>query len=397
MSTYISTGAEDADRTQHRWAAVLSVALMAAAFCSTEFMPVGLLRYIASGLSVSEGVAGLTVTAPGLLAAVAAPLVTVFVRQHDRRLVLWALGALLVVSNLIAALAVTFPMLLLARVLFGVGLGGFWAIGAGLGERLVRAASVPRATAVIFAGVSVGMLVGGAAGALIGELLGWRWAFGFTAALAAISLAAQFALLPSLKVERRVRASDLWGILATSNGRVGLLAMMLILIAQFAAYTYITPFLSQQAHFGGKVISVLLFGYTLVGMLGNFIGGAFAGRNLKSTLSSAMVCIGVPLLLLPLRSFHPAEVLVLLALWGLAYGALPVVLQMWMAKASPNATEGSMALFVANFQISIALGAYMGGWLVDTNGVVVAMLFASGLSVVGLAVARLGGAIPTTH
>jgi len=121
-------------------------------------MPVDLLRYISDGLRVSEGTAGMMVTVPGILAAIAAPVLTVAVGRHDRRLVLWALQA---ASSLIAMLAPNFPVLMLGRVLFGTGPGGFWAIGAGV--RLVPEKYVAKATSMIFAGVSTGMLVGGRA------------------------------------------------------------------------------------------------------------------------------------------------------------------------------------------------------------------------------------------
>ena len=374
-----------ANPRQH-WAAVLSLALTAAIFCTTEFMPVGLLRFIADGLSISEGSAGLTVTAPGLLAAIAAPALTVLVRKQDRRLVLWGLGVLLVASNLIAALSTSFAMLLVGRVLFGVGLGGFWAIGAGMGERLVRSEAAPKATAIIFAGVSIGMLVGGAAGALIGELWNWRAAFGLSAVLAAVALVVQLLTLPSMTVTRQVGIADIVGILKAPQARTGLLAMMLALLGQFASYTYITPFLAQQAHFDGKAISGILFGYTLIGIVGNFIGGAYAGRNVKAALATTILLIAVPLLLLPWRGAHAFDVLVLLAIWGAAYGAMPVVLQVSMARASAGTLEGGMALFVANFQISIALGALLGGSLVDRVGLGGAMLGAAGLSIAAVAV-----------
>ncbi|MGF6727587.1 putative MFS family arabinose efflux permease [Paraburkholderia sp. GAS41] len=176
----------DPPRTRY-WLAVLSVALSATVFCTTEFLPVGLLRYISQGLRVSEGTAGLMITAPGLLAAIAAPLLTVAVGRFDRRRVLLGLGLLLVISNLTAMLAPNFATLVVARALFGVGIGGFWAISVDLGGRFVEEEHVGRATSLIFAGVSLGMLIGGPAGALIGELAGWRTAF---AAALALSVAA---------------------------------------------------------------------------------------------------------------------------------------------------------------------------------------------------------------
>ncbi|MGF6291657.1 MFS transporter [Paraburkholderia youngii] len=376
------------------WLAVVSVALSATVFCTTEFLPVGLLRYISQGLGVSEGTAGIMVTAPGLLAAIAAPFLTVAVGRFDRRRVLLGLGLLLVISNLTAMLAPNFTILVAARALFGFGIGGFWAISVGLGARLVPEKHVGRATSLIFAGVSLGMLIGGPAGALIGDLAGWRTAFGAALALSVAALLAQWVSLPSLHVEHRVSTRDLLGIFGTRPARIGLIAMTLALCGQFATYTYITPFLATVSGFGGKVISLLLLGYTFIGLLGNFIGGSSAQRNVRTTLIASILFIALPLAMLPALSTSRPSVLVALAAWGTAYGAMPVALQMWMAQATREVREGGMALFVANFQISIALGSFVGGRIVDGFGLFNAMYFGAGLAVVSILTLALTGGHP---
>jgi len=378
------------------WLAVFSVALSATVFCTTEFLPVGLLRYISQGLAVSEGAAGVMVTAPGLLAAIAAPLLTVAVRRVDRRRVLQGLGLILVASNLIAMLAPNFPVLIFARALFGLGIGGFWAIGAGLGARLVPQQHVGRATSLIFAGVSLGMLIGGPAGALLGELAGWRAAFGAALALSVGALLAQLVSLPALRVTQRVSVADLLGILATRGGRVGLVAMMLSLCGQFATYTYVTPFLATVSGFGGKTISSLLLGYTLLGLVGNFIGGAGAQRSVRTTLLTTILFIALPIAALPTFGMHRIPALAALAVWGVSYGAMPVALQMWMARATPGMREGGMALFVANFQISIAVGSFVGGLIVDRFGLFDAMYTGAALSVLAMLTITLFGVLART-
>ena len=141
------------------WLSVSSVALGSFAIVLSEFLPVGLLPAIAADLDVRIGTAGLMVVVTGLFAAVAAPAITVAASALDRRVVLIGLSALLVVSDGLAAAAPTFPVLLLARVLLGISLGGFWAIGAGIAGRLVPPADTIRATALITAGISVATVV----------------------------------------------------------------------------------------------------------------------------------------------------------------------------------------------------------------------------------------------
>jgi predicted MFS family arabinose efflux permease len=369
----------DGPRSRDAWFAVLSISISASVFCTTEFMPVGLLRFISAGLAVPPGLTGVSVTVPGLLAAISAPVLTVAVGTGDRRKVLIGLGALLLASNVIGMLAPNFAVLIFGRTLFGIGLGGFWAIGAGLGSRLVQAKFAARATSIIFAGVSIGMLIGGAAGALLGALFGWRSAFGLSAGLSALALVAQVVWLPKLRVSKPVRAEDLLGLFSTPTGKVGLTAMAFALCAQFATYTFITPFLASQTGLDGKAISSILLGYTLIGLVGNFASGALAAKSLRTTLLVSIGLLASTLVLLPTAGQSRGATLMALALWGLAYGAMPVALQIWMVRAAPRAHESAMALFVSNFQASIAVGSLLGGVVVDHLGINDAM-YVGGIS-----------------
>lgn len=131
------------------WPAVVSIA--AAAFClvTTEFLPIGLLSRLANDLSVSEGVAGLSVTAPGLVAALVAPLITIFSGKTDRRVIILWLTLVVVASNLIATLAPNFAVFLAGRLLLGLAVGGLWSFAVAVGRRLVSESAGARATSVI--------------------------------------------------------------------------------------------------------------------------------------------------------------------------------------------------------------------------------------------------------
>ena len=138
------------------WLAVTTIMLGIFSIVTTEILPIGLLTPIGSSFHISPGRAGWTMTVPGIIAAIAAPSVTVATRRCDRRSMLCALMALLVAADFLAALAPNYWLMLLARALVGLTIGGFWSIGAGLAARLVPPKSVGTATAVIFAAVPMG-------------------------------------------------------------------------------------------------------------------------------------------------------------------------------------------------------------------------------------------------
>src|ERR1700712_3251309 len=218
------------------WVAVLSVALGSFVLVLSEFLPIGLLPSIAADLHISIGTAGLMVVVTAVLGAIGAPLVTVLTSSVDRRIVLWALISLLVVADVVGALAPSFGVLLGARMLLGLCIGGFWALGAGIASRLVRESAVIRATSFITAGVSVSTVVSLPLGAFVSSVATWRTAFLIGAALGALALVLQLALLPRIPAIQRVRFATLGQLLTIPRARVGLIATALAFIAQFAAY-----------------------------------------------------------------------------------------------------------------------------------------------------------------
>jgi predicted MFS family arabinose efflux permease len=368
------------------WLAVLTVAVGAFALVTTEFLPVGLLPAIAASLHVSEGVAGLMVTVPGLLGTVSAPLITVGSGRLDRRFVLWGLMALLAAANLIVALAPTFLTALIGRVLLGIAVGGFWTIGAAIGPRLVAEASATRATSLIFAGISLGTVAGVPAGALVGHVIGWRVAFGAAGVATVVVLLAQMLLLPAVKPTRAVRTHELPALFRVPKARVGIIATAFIFVGQFAAYTYITPFLIEVSRMNAPTVTVLLLAYGATGFIGNIVGAWGAARNVRAAVAVTAVVLGGSLLFLPLFGANQIASTILIGIWGLAFGAMPIATQIWMFKAAPEALEGSSALFVSTAQISLASGALVGGVAVDHLGIPSAMVVGGIFSLVTAAV-----------
>ncbi|WP_369217825.1 MFS transporter [Streptomyces flavofungini] len=373
--------------------AVLALAVATFSVVTTEMLPVGLLTPIGSGLGVSDGTAGLAVTLPGVVAAFAALLLPVAVRRADRRTVLGALLVLLAAANAASALAPSFGVLLGARVLVGVCIGGVWAIAAGLGARLAGAAGAGRATAVIFSGIAVASVLGVPAGTLLGELTGWRWAFAALAALALGVAGLLAALLPPLPAGQAVRLGGFAGLLRVRRLRGGLLAVTLLVTGHFAAYTYVRPVLERVPGIGPGLISALLLAYGTAGVVGNFTGGAVAARDPRRALLAICAGLGAVVLLLVPAGGSLAVSAPLLMAWGLAYGGVSVSAQNWVMAAAPHAREAASALFAGVFNVAIALGAFAGGRVADSRGAGAALWLGGALAVLALvAVGRAKGA-----
>ncbi|GGW73000.1 MFS transporter [Streptomyces caelestis] len=356
------------------WLAVVSVMLGIFVIVTTEILPIGLLTSIGSSFTVSDGMAGLMMTMPGFLAAIAAPLVTVATARFDRRLMLCVFMLLLALANFLAAVAPDYWLVLTSRIMVGITIGGFWSIGAGLAERLVPPSSVGRATAVIFSAVPLGSVLGVPTGTLIGDLAGWRTAFTVMGVLTVGVLVMLLLFVPPLPPVQATRLGVLNGMFRSVNTRFALLLTFLVVLAHFGTYTYVTPFLEQVTHASGGLITTFLLLYGAAGILGNFLGGAWVARYPRTVFGLAAALIAAVTLLLPALGRWETGAVMLLIVWGIAYGAVPVASQTWFSKAAPHAPEAASVVFTASFQATISMGALAGGVILDRTSPSAVML-----------------------
>ena len=198
------------------------------------------------------------------------------------------------------------------------------------------------------------------------------------------SLLAVWLLVPAIPATGRLKTADILRVLLVRDVRMGLVTTAIVLTAQFATYTYITPFLAQLAGLGGTTISALLLGYTLIGVLGNFAGGAIAGKHVRIAFAGVIALFIGSVGILPMVAGSETAVVLALGLWGIAYGALPVVQQMWIMDSAGKSREAASSLLAVNFQVAIASGAFVGGQVVDRMGLASSMSFGAVLAMVGL-------------
>ena len=356
---------------------------------TSEILPSGLLTPIGADFHISDGQAGLMMTMPGIVAAIAAPTVTVATGRLDRRLMLCVLIGLLAFADFLAAAAPAYWIMLVSRVLVGVTIGGFWSIGAGLAPRLVPERSVPRATAVIFSAVPLGSVLGVPVGTLIGHLAGWRASFVVMGVFSVAVLVALLLLLPPLPVREATRLDALRGMFGNRNVRIGLAATFVVVIAHFSTYTYVEPFLEQVTRVDTGLISTFLLVYGVAGLAGNFVAGSMITRGLRGTWTACAALIATATLLLPVVGDRWIGAIGLLVVWGLAYGAVPICSSTWFARSAPGSPEAATIMFTASFQATLSTGALLGGVVVDHSSTSTVMVLGGAVAVL-MAVTLLG-------
>lgn len=350
------------------WFAVLSMAAASFALVSAEFLPAGLLTPMARDLGISEGTAGQVVTATASVGAVTALLSNVLIGRLNRKTVLVGLSALAIGSNILAALATDFWLLLVGRAGLGIALSAFWALSVAVVARLVGANATGRGMAIVTLGVSLATIAAPSMGALISDWIGWRSAMAMTAGLAALAMLLQFLSLPTLPATTSNSLADVLGLTRRRGIQLGMLAILLLMTGHFAGSVYVRPFLEQITLLGTGPIALALLGFGVAAVIGNIAGGRMADANLRIALAVTAALMALAALALVLWGAHIAVAYGFTALWGFAFGMGPVVLPTNLSRAAPDALESAGSLMVVSFQVAITTGAIVGGYAVDTYG-----------------------------
>ncbi len=352
------------------WVAVFSLAMGVFGLLTAEYLPASLLTPMAADLGVSEALAGQAVTVTAVVALFAGLLVPRLTRSIDRRLVLLSFTGLMMLSNALVALSSSMGVLLVMRVLLGVALGGFWSMAAAVAMRLVPPQRVPRALSIIFSGIAVGTVVSVPLGSYLGGLLGWRSAFWAATAVGGLTFAFQWFTLPRMAPRKAAVPESVVGLLRRPGVAMGMLGCVLAHTGQYALFTYIRPTLESLGQMSADGLALILLGFGVANFVGTLLAGWLMERSLKVTLVIMPALVGAAALGMLLLPVGVGGLSMLVALWGLAFGGVPVAWSSWVARALPDQAESAGGMVVAAVQSSIAAGAALGGLVFGLGGIV---------------------------
>jgi MFS transporter, DHA1 family, inner membrane transport protein len=294
--------------------------------------------------------------------------VTVLTARLDRRMLLRLALAAFVAGNALAATATSFHVLLVARVLTGSIHGLFIGVASVIAANLVAPERRGQALSMVFGGIAVSTVVGVPLGTLIGQAVGWRAAFIVVVALAAAALIASTLFVPSIATTGPSRLRSQAGA-ALAPGVLATLAVGLVLMgAQFTAFTYLAPFLQRVTGISGTTVSGFLLVFGLAAAAGTVLGGKAADRNPNTTLLAANLVLIAALGFLYLVRAAPVLVAVGLAVWGLATFAVIPSFQLRVITLAGRGSDLAATLGASAINAGIAIGSLAGGAVLSHHG-----------------------------
>lgn len=351
--------------------AIFALTIAAYAIGTTEFVIVGLLPTVADDLNITLPLAGLIVSVYALGVTFGAPILTALTGRIERKPLLLGLMALFILGNGAAALSPSYETLLAARVLSAFAHGVFFSVGATIAADLVPENRRASAIAMMFLGLTVAIVTGVPLGTFIGQTFGWRATFWAVSALGAVAFIGIAALLPgNLAKAPPARLIDQVRVLG--SGRL-LLAFAMTALGYggtFVTFTFLAPILQQVTGFSEGSVSLILVLYGLAIAAGNLAGGKIANRDPVKALTILFAVQAAVLVLFSFTAISPVLALITLAALGFLSFANVPGLQLYVVQLAkqhrPGAVDVASALNIAAFNLGIAVGAWLGGLVVDS-------------------------------
>lgn len=353
-------------------AALWALTISAFGIGTTEFVIVGLLPTVAQDLAISISSAGLLVSLYAVGVAVGAPILTALTSKIPRKKLLLGVMLLFILGNGLAAIAPTFGLLVMARILTGFAHGVYFSIGATIAASLVPPNKRASAIAIMFAGLTIAIVTGVPLGTFIGQNFGWRATFIGVSILGIIGALSSAVLVPaSIQGGKALRIVDQLKVIKSPSVLLVLAITALGYGGTFVTFTYLAPLLEEVTGFSASMTSLLLLVYGIAIAIGNIVGGNVSNKKPSKALMVMFILQAVVLLVLYFTApFQVAAVVTLFFMGILAFSNVPA-LQLYIVqmaeKYAPGTEDVASALNIAAFNVGIAIGAALGGKIVESS------------------------------
>lgn len=353
---------------------LLTLSIAVFGVITTEIAVIGLLPQLEAQLHVTPTQVGFLVGIYAIVVAITGPFMTLLLSGYNKKYVLLAILFIFIVSNLIYATTDLFNLMLIFRILPGLGHAVFFAVALVIAANSVSKEKSAGAIAKVFAGVAVGMVLGMPLSSFIAEHLSLSAAFYFGAATCMLAFLGILYFVPSIPVTKSSIVAEQLSVLRRGKLWLTMSTVTLIFSAMFSSFSYIADYLSKITQFDNDSISAILILFGVSGFIGNFVFSRFLQKSVVSTTYAYPVLLIFLYLQVWYLGFSPIAMCVLTVFWGGLHSAGLVVSQTWLIQEANDAPEFANSLYISFANLGISIGSVTGGWFLSQFNVHTVML-----------------------
>jgi len=356
------------------WVGLLALAAAVFLSVTSEMIPTGLLPDMSASLGVSEAQVGLLVTVFAFTVVVTSTPLTALTRRWPRHGMIVGVLVVLGLSNLLTAFSPDYIWVVASRIIGGVAHGMFWSIVGAYAGHLVPKEQIGRAVSITLGGGTLAFVFGVPLGTFAGHLFGWRLSFGILAGLMFVGALLVWRFLPAVERDEDAAGRRDRSIPRPKDRTIPTVIMVCLIaavtmIGHYSFYTFVVPFLTGPMGIAPGDVGGLLFIYGIAGAIGLVLAGSVLGPRPQFGLLLALVVTGVAVAGLAAFAGQPVLALIAFVIWGLAFGALPPLLQTRLLHtSSPAFRDTASALYTTSFNIGIGGGALLGSLIFGAGG-----------------------------
>jgi DHA1 family inner membrane transport protein len=347
------------------------MALGAFGIITTEFGVIGILPDLAKEFHISIDTAGWLLSAFALTVALAGPFTNMLTAKLDRKFIMCLVLGIFVVSNLLSAIASSFTMLMIARILPAFLHPVFWAVAMTAAAKQAGPKDAPKAIAIVMGCLSVATVLGVPLATYMADLFSWRASFIVSAVINLLAFGALFLFAPSMPVsESQANPASQIKILRSAHLWVKLLASTTILAGMFATYGYLADYLDKVSHMNGAQISIMLLVFGGTGILGNWLTGIALSKNITLTVRLSLIALVIMHILAYQFGGYFVPMIIILSVWGFIHtgGFLVANLHLTHDIREP-ALDFVNSLLPSFFNAGITIGTLLGGFVIARYGI----------------------------
>lgn len=354
---------------------------------TTEFSVIGIMPVIAREFQISIDTAGWLLSAFALTIAATGPFMVFLTSKINRKVLMSGTLFVFVLSNILSAIAPNFTVLMIARIIPALVHPIFWSVAIAAASRQVAPKDVPKAVAIVMGSISLGTVLGIPLTTYIADLVNWQGAFIAAGIVNLLALAALLTFIPSMPVPKGTTQRSQVKALRNPQLWVNLVWTTIMVAGMFSTYSYLAEYLTKVADMNGKEISLLLLLFGVTNVLGNWAAGIALSKNVMLTTRLFLVAlVGVHVLAYVFGGlFMP--IMAIVSVWGFIHSGGFMIAQTRISGEATSAPELATSLMVSFGNAGFALGAFLGGVVINSFGVhnviwmsILLLLVALGLS-----------------